>query len=241
MTCAAPAAGGLLDRPGVRRRDGERLLDHDVHAAGRRRLDDGEMIEGVRERRDRLRLRAIEQRSEVREHPRSIERVLGAELLEQRRVGFVDADEIDVRTAGDAAHEAVHVAVHEPGDGEFQRAAGGLRGGARRLLGTGQQDGNSQSECDDGDGAGCRSAHRHTIPQGGWCGWSGLVRLERLVRLVRLEPLHHLRAGLLACSAKACAILNASVFVGTSISVGTRPVSMRSARDRFRAMFSMMS
>ena len=178
-----------------------------------------------------------------------IERVLGAELLQQRRVGLVDADEIDVRTAGGAAHEPVHVAVHEPGDGEFQRAAGGLRGGARRLLGTGQQDGNSQSERDDGDGAGCRSAHRHTIPQGGWsgwcggdwCGWSELVRLERLVRLVRLErsteaalevsraPCYgaqgiYLRAGLLGCSAKACAILNASEFVGTSISVGTRPV-----------------
>ena len=61
------ALGRAADPLRVRVADRQRLLHHHVHVPRGRRLDDGRMIERVGERRDGLRLRAIEHRREVGE------------------------------------------------------------------------------------------------------------------------------------------------------------------------------
>ena len=115
------AVGGTPDPLRVRVADGQRFLHHHVDAARRGRLDDGGMIEGVGERRDRLRLRAIEHGGEVGEQHGVGEAVPLRVLLPEGRVGVEDADDLDVLARLRGLEESGHVAVHETGDREPER------------------------------------------------------------------------------------------------------------------------
>ena len=122
-----PTIGGTLNPLRVRVAHGQRLLHHDVDAARGGGLDDRGMIEGVGERRDRLRLGAVEHRGEIAEQRGLGDAVPLGVLLSQRRVGVEDADDLHVLARLGGAEESGHVPVHETGDREPQR-----RG--RRLL-----------------------------------------------------------------------------------------------------------
>ena len=117
-----PFVGGRLDGAGVLDRHRQRLLHHHVDAARGGGLDDRTMVARRREGRDRLRLRALQEIVQRREHPVLGDLVALAERLAQRGVRLEHADQLHVGGAAlDPPHEAGDVAVDEAGDGDADR------------------------------------------------------------------------------------------------------------------------
>ncbi len=107
----------------VRGGHGQRLLDHHVHAVPGGDLDDLQVVEGVGVDDERLGPGRRDEPVEVGEHPRRVDLVLRGELVAQRGVGVVHADQFDVGPLDHRVHVAAHVPVDEAGDGDAQRRA----------------------------------------------------------------------------------------------------------------------
>ncbi len=111
------------DGLGVGGRHGQGLLHHDVHAVPGGGLDDLQVVEGVGVDDKRLRPCLRDEEVEVGEHPPGVDRVLRGELVAQRGVGVVDADQFDVGPLDHRVHVAAHVPVDEAHHGDTQGLA----------------------------------------------------------------------------------------------------------------------
>ena len=82
------------------------------------------MIEGIGERGDGFRLRAIEHGREIAEQHGLGQLELRGVLLEQRGIGVEHADDLHVGACLRGAQEAADVPMNEAGDGEPHRRRG---------------------------------------------------------------------------------------------------------------------